>query len=225
VTAYGATAIQAKAKADPVNLVVNLFSRYTPAVIVNAMHILLLGSAFAALLALHNVANRYFYSLGREHLLPGMLGVTHSKHRSPWLAGLTQSVLAALFIGLTLLFGVDPYLGLLLWGSALGLVGIIFLWALCSAAIFVYMRGRRCSEGLWQTKVAPLVAFLALTCVLMLAFDNVSFLTGATALVNNLLIGGGVLAFVFGIVGALRMRIRHPVRYERLAQGGRVDPA
>ncbi len=87
VAAYGVDQIQAQAEADPINLVVNLFTRYTSPLLVDVMNVLLLGSAFAALLALHNVANRYFYAMGREGLLPRHLAVTHAKRHSPWLAG------------------------------------------------------------------------------------------------------------------------------------------
>ena len=216
---------QQKAADDPVNLVVNLFVQYTPSAVTDAMHLLLLGSAFAALLALHNVANRYFYALGREHLLPKMLATTHPKYKSPWFAGIVQSLLAVVFIGLTRVFGVDPYLGLLLWGSALGMLGIIFLWALCSAAIVVYMHRHNHVEGVWSTKAAPLVAFIALAATLILALANFTLLTGATPRVNTLLVGVGVLAFAVGIGDALRMRHRHPTHYARLTEGGRENLA
>jgi amino acid transporter len=225
VTAYGASGIQQKAADDPVNLVVNLFVQYTPSAVADAMHLLLLGSAFAALLALHNVANRYFYALGREHLLPKMLATTHPKYKSPWFAGIVQSLLAVIFIGLTRVFGVDPYLGLLLWGSALGMLGIIFLWALCSAAIVVYMHRHNHAEGVWSTKAAPLVAFIALAATLTLALANFTLLTGATPRVNTLLVGVGVLAFAVGIGDALSMRRRHPTHYARLTEGGRENLA
>ncbi len=220
VTGYGASIIQQKATQDPVNLVVNLFVRYTPPLIVQAMRLLLLGSAFAALLALHNVANRYFYALGRDRLLPKWLATTHEKHKSPWLAGLVQSVLAIVCICSTVALGVDPYLGFLMWGGALGLLGIIFLWALCSAAIVIYMYRHDHGESLWSTRVAPLAALSALLGTLWLALANFSFLTGAGPLVDTLLISTAVVAFVLGAGVALRMRTSHPFHYRHLAEGG-----
>ncbi len=221
VAAYGADAIEYAAERDPANLIVNLFIRYTPPLIVDAMHVLLLGSAFAALLALHNVANRYLYTLGRERLLPKWLAVTHLQHKSPWRAGLLQSLLAVVLIVLTVVLGVDPYLGLLLWGSALGLIAIIFLWTLCSAAVVLYMHRHGHLEKLWSSTMAPLTAFGVLASILALALSNVSFLTGGTAFVDRLLLGTGALAFGLGIGASFYMRYRHPEHYARFAEGSR----
>jgi amino acid transporter len=219
VMAYGTSSIQRLAEQDPVNLVLNLFVEYTPPWITDLMQILLLGSAFAALLALHNVANRYFYALGRERLLPKVFSLTHGVYQSPWLAGLCQSSLAVVIIVLTLACSVDPYLGLLLWGSALGLVGIIFLWALCSAAVIVYFRRHRADGNVWATFVAPIVALVALVAVFVLALANFSFLTGATAQVNDWLLSVMVAAFILGLGVTLRMRSRSPRRYAAFAAG------
>jgi len=219
VAAYGASAIAQMAQQDPSNLVVNLFIRYTPQLIVEAMHLLLLGSAFAALLALHNVANRYFYALGRDRLLPAWLGTTHATYKSPWRAGVLQSGLAVAFIGLTAVLGVDPYLGLLLWGSALGLIGIVFLWALCSAATVAYLRRSDHSESAWNTVVAPLVASSVLALVFALALRNIDFLTGGPPLVDWLLLGAVASAFGVGIMASLSMRRRHPHHYAKFAEG------
>ncbi len=46
----------------------------------------------------HNTTARYFYSLGREGLLPSALGRTHHKFKSPHIASIVQSVIAAIII-------------------------------------------------------------------------------------------------------------------------------
>ncbi|MFK3972991.1 APC family permease [Pseudomonas sp. NPDC087358] len=224
VAAYGSDMIQAEAEKDPINLVVNLFVRFTSPPVVDVMNLLLLGSAFAALLALHNVSNRYFYAMGREGLLPGWLALTHPQRKSPWLAGLLQSSLAVVFIGLTVVCGVDPYLGLLLWGSALGMLGIILLWALCSLAVLVYMRRRPGGESLWTVVIAPTASFLALSVIFVLAIDNIALLTGASDQVNGLLLACGAGAFVLGGARALWMRRAEPLRYEALTSKKGVQP-
>lgn len=220
VAAYGASHIAAAAEQDPANLVINLFIRYTPPLIVEAMHVLVLGSAFAALLALHNVANRYFYALGRDGLLFPLLAKTHPRHRSPWHAGLLQSLLGLSTIASTVLLGVDPYLGLLLWGSALGLIGIIFLWAMCSLSILLYLR-RMDDQSWWSSTVAPAVAFVVLTGVFTLALANVAFLTGATPVVDRLILGALLLAFGIGFARSLHLRRWRPDLYSKFAQGDR----
>ena len=64
------------------------------------MSILILTSSFACGMAFHNTAARYMYSLGREGVLPSFLGKTHPTHKSPHVASVVQSVLAAVWVGL-----------------------------------------------------------------------------------------------------------------------------
>ena len=59
------------------------------------MAVSILTSSFACGMAFHNTAARYMYSLGREGVLPSVLGRTHPKYKSPHIASTVQSVLAA----------------------------------------------------------------------------------------------------------------------------------
>ena len=61
----------------------------------DAMSYLIITGSFACGMAFHNTTARYFYSLGREKVLPSALGRTHPKYRSPHIASITQSVIAA----------------------------------------------------------------------------------------------------------------------------------
>lgn len=218
VTAYGAGSIQAAAEKDPANLVLAVFEKFTSGPLVQVTNILLLLSAFAALLALHNASNRYLYALGRERIMPALFGATHPRTRAPWLAGAAQSVLALLVVIVFAALNLDPYLGLLLWGSGLGFLGIIFLWALCSVAVMFYLRRNVPEAGLWKTTIAPAVSSLALTGVLVLVFANLELLTGTAGLTNYILIGLAVLAFAGGIARALFLKNQRPGVYRNLAQ-------
>jgi len=218
VMAYGADNIQSAAQADPVNLVINLFQRYTNPVTVEIMNVLLLGSAFAALLALHNICNRYLFVLGREGLLPRGLARTSGETRAPWVAGTVQSLLAITVIAMVVLLGVDPYLGLLLWGSALGLVGIIVLWTVCSVAISVFLARQPGAKSTFETLIAPGVAFLGLATVVVVVLSDLSLLTGATGMVNIILVGVGALSIVGGVASAVMLKRRDRQAYDRLGQ-------
>ncbi|WP_309066131.1 APC family permease [Microbacterium sp.] len=216
VTAYGIDLIAGAASEDPAGLVLVLFEQYTPGWLVDVTVVLLLLSAFAALLALHNASNRYLYALGREGLIPQRFGTVHPVTRSPWIAGLAQSVFAAVVLVLCVALDIDPYLGLLLWGSALGFLGIIALWALCSLAVVVYLRRNHREAGMWRTTIAPLLSFLALTAILVLVVANFDLFSGGAPLVNEVLVGLAVVAVVGGVVRALYLRVRAPERYTRL---------
>jgi len=219
--AYGADNIQALAKADPVNLIVNLFTKYTSPVVVEVMSVLLLFSAFAALLALHNVCNRYLYVMGRERLLPAALARTSAGTKSPWVAGTLQSALSIVVLGLTVGLNVDPYLGLLLWGTALGLIGIIVLWTVCSVAISVFLARQAGNPNVFETYIAPGLAFLGLAAVTIVVLSDLSLLTATTGMVNWLIVAAAVLAILAGVVSALRLRSADRPAYDRLGGNDR----
>jgi amino acid transporter len=235
VAAYGVDGIVVAAAEDPAGLALVLFEQYTPAWLMDVTVVLLLFSAFAALLALHNASNRYLYALGREGLLPARFATVHPRTRSPWVAGLAQSIFAVVVLVLCVVLSIDPYLGLLLWGSALGFLGIIALWALCSLAIVVYLRRHHREAGVWRTTVAPLLSFVALTIVLVLVVANFDLFSGGEPFVNEVLIGLAVAAVVAGLARALYLRFRAPERFARLgsvnvataadAEPGAVDRA
>src|SRR6202044_1430258 len=78
------------------------------------MSFLIITGSFACGMAFHNTTSRYFYSLGREGLLPRALGRTHPKWKSPHIASVTQSVIAALIVigfAVFLLFKNNSFLG------------------------------------------------------------------------------------------------------------------
>src|SRR5690606_33799242 len=105
VHAIGADEIGRAAEQDTAGLVTGIFDRYTTGPITSVMEILLLTSAFAALLALHNAANRYMFALGREGLVPDAFGRTHPRTRAPYVAGGVQTALAAIVVLAWAVFG------------------------------------------------------------------------------------------------------------------------
>jgi amino acid transporter len=223
VTAYGTSGITDAATNHTDSLVTHLFSQYTGPVVAQIANVLLLFSAFAALLALHNASNRYVYALGREGLLPRRFGQTDPKTKSPRLAGTMQTIFAAVVILLCVIFNVDPYLGLLLWGSALGFLGIITLWALCSLAVVVYLRRNVPDAGLWRGTIAPLIAFVALTVVAVLVVVNFDLFSGGNPIVNLVVYILAAATAVAGVARALYLRSRRPETYAGLASTNLAD--
>jgi len=64
---------------------------------------LVITSNIASAFAMHHAMTRYFYSMGREEILPRLFGKTHPKWHSPHLASTAQSLFTALilcFLGL-----------------------------------------------------------------------------------------------------------------------------
>ncbi|SJN11286.1 amino acid permease-associated region [Leucobacter sp. 7(1)] len=217
VTAYGADGITGAAGNDLEGLVTNLFARLTHPWVFEIVNILLILSAFAALLALHNASNRYVYTLGRERILPHVFGRTHSRTYSPWAAGLLQSALGLIVIIVCAVGRIDPYTVLLLVGSALGFLAIIVLWSLCSLASLVYLRRVHPEEGVWRTLIAPGLAWVALTFIAVLVITNFDLFTGGDTTVNVIVWGLAVVAILGGLWRGLYLRRRRPEIYRDMA--------
>jgi amino acid transporter len=144
---------------------------------------LIITGSFACGMAFHNTTSRYFYSLGREGLLPRALGKTHNRWKSPHVASLTQSVIAALIvIGFAVFVGSnDPntqaYLQLYGLMAVMGVIVILSVQALVSLSILVYFERQHPDEvHWWKTRLAPGVSFLSQVFVVFLLFKNILFL-------------------------------------------------
>jgi amino acid transporter len=186
---------------------------------------LIITGSFACGMAFHNTTARYFYSLGREGLLPKALGRTHPRWRSPHIASITQSVIAA---GIVIVFAVvsgtnnptsQAYLQLYGLMAVMGVIIILSVQALVSLAILVYFeRYHRDEAHWWKTRLAPALALISQAFVVYLLFDNIGFIAGTFPLVKWL--GPIDLAVVLiGVGAAFYFKARKPAKYE---QAGRL---
>ena len=217
VTAYGVHGISGAAENDLEGLVVKLYASLTHPVVYEIVNLLLILSAFAALLALHNAANRYVYTLGRERILPRVFGRTHPRTYSPWVAGMLQSALGLIVVVVCAVWDVDPYSVLLLVGSALGFLAIIVLWSMCSLASVVYLRRVHPEEGLWKTLIAPGLAWLALTYIAILVIVNFDLFTGGDPSVNLIVWVLAGCAVIGGLWRGIYLRSNRPDIYQSMA--------
>jgi amino acid transporter len=191
----------------------------------SVMSYLIITGSFACGMAFHNTTARYFYSLGREGLLPAALGRTHHRYQSPYIASGVQSAIAAIIIILfALLTGSnDPnsqaYLQLYGLMAVMGVIIILSVQALVSLAILVYYeRYHRDEAHWWKTRLAPIVSLASQGFVVYLLFDNISFLGSGYGYAKWF--GPIDLAVVLaGVAAAFYFKRRRPARYE---QAGRL---
>jgi amino acid transporter len=186
---------------DPTVFIFTLSDRYVGGWLTQIMSLLLITSVFAALLAFHNAAARYFYVLGREGLLPSGLGQTHDAHQSPHLGSLLQTVLALVVVGIFIVTRQDPVLGLFAWLTNLATLSVITLMALVSFAVIFFFKKRPELErsGL-KAMLAPLAAGILLGIVAAMVVVHFPDLTGANmALAYGLV----VLVPIAALIGAL----------------------
>ena len=220
VVAYGKSDIQAAATKDPVGLVFAAMEQYVGHPAAVTAEILLITSAFASVLAFHNTATRYIFTLGREGLLPKRLAGVHPVHRSPYMASRTQAIFALCMILIFMVLRADPYLEVFLLLVAPGVLAVIVLQALCSIAILVFFNRHEKSHGLthWSTTVAPGVSFIALSVAAWLIATNFEYFSGRTGAMNWALLAILPIAFGIGTVRTLYMRKSQPQQYAQLTQ-------
>ncbi|MCP3817520.1 APC family permease [Streptomyces sp. A3M-1-3] len=217
IQAFGNDAVVKAAADDPGGLFFAAITTFVGGWAADLMHIFIVTSVLASLLAFHNAINRYGLALAEEGVLPPVLGKVHARHRSPYVAGIAQTVLGlAVVLGFAAA-GADPYTQLLLWVNTPGGIGLMALQLLAAIAIPIYFRRISHQEGVLRTVVAPVVAAVLLAAAIVLVVSKVDLFTGASSTVNTVLVALVPAVFLLGIALAFRLRRRRPEVYANFA--------
>ncbi|TDB90957.1 APC family permease [Actinomadura sp. 7K534] len=177
--------------------------------------LLVITSIFASLLAAHNAAGRYLYSLGRDGLVFTRLGRVHPRHRSPYAASVAQSGFTLVVVAAFAVAGLDPYRNLVTVMSGLSTLGIVLLQMLTAVACVVYFRRRR-DPRLLRTLVLPLAGCAGLVTATVLLLANFGTLAHSDAVAINTLPYLAMLLAAGAALYALRLRGTDPDRYARI---------
>lgn len=179
----------------------------------NIANVLFVTSLIAALVAFHNAAARYFFSLGRSRILPGVFAKA-SASGAPVAGSLAQTVIGAIVLigfaiaGATTQLGADldamfPILTLFTWLTNAAAFGLVFLLAVTSVSIMVRLNKDK-TFGIFTRIIAPLIATVGLATVFILVMLNFPLMigdTGSAALVwvmPGIILGSGVLGLIWG---------------------------
>lgn len=185
----------------------------------DVISVLVVTSAFAAVLSCQNIIARYGYSLGVDKALPPVLGRVHPRHGSPYIS---SAVLSVTFIVGVLVFSRTDPAKAYAWLAGAGGFPLLILMFLTSVAVLVFFRRSRAhitdDTAAWHTLIAPLLAIVGLGAAIYLSFTHFVLITGgdrgiATAL---LVVIGAV--FVLGLVLALVYRSKRPEVYARIGR-------
>ena len=189
-----------------------------------ALSLLIITGSFACGMAFHNTASRYFYSLGREKVLPAALGTTHPRYKSPHIASITQTVISVVIVILFAIFAgtrnptqqayVDLY-GLM---AIMGVIVILAVQALVSVAILRYFLQHHSSDvNWWNTILAPIISFIGQAVVLYLLFTNIDFVSGGLGFARWL--GPIDLVIIAAGIGlAFYLKSSQPEKYQTLGR-------
>jgi amino acid transporter len=207
-------------KPDPTAFLFVLGGTYIGSTLTTLMSLLFISSVFAALLAFHNAVARYLFALGREGLVPAVLGRTHARHLSPHTGSASQSLLAVVIVLLFVVTGQDPVLALFTWLTQLGTLAIIVLMALASFAVVAFFAANRgLDPNVLRTTGATVVGGVAMACVAVYAASQFGLLIGdPTSALRWVLPALILLAAVAGVIAALTLRGRSPELYAQMGR-------
>ncbi|UYQ60162.1 APC family permease [Streptomyces peucetius] len=217
IQAFGDAEVVEAAGSDPAGLFFSAITTYVGAWAADAMHVLIVTSVLASLLAFHNAINRYGLALAEEGILPKVLARIHPRHGSPYVVGIAQTVLGAVVVLAFAAAGADPYGQLLLWVNTPGMLGLMALQLLAALAVPLHFRRVSHREGVLRTVVAPVAAAMLLTTAIVLVVTHLDLFTGASATVNTVLAGIVPAVFLAGLALARWLRRSRPDTYARFA--------
>ncbi|MFF7264500.1 APC family permease [Streptomyces sp. NPDC008159] len=225
IQAFGDAKVIATAGSNPADLFFSAITVYVGPWAADLMHILIVTSVLASLLAFHNAINRYGLALAEEGILPKALARVHPRHRSPYVAGIAQTVLGAAVVLAFAAAGADPYMQLLLWVNTPGMLALMVLQLLAAIAVPLYFRRRTHGEGALRTVVAPVAAAVLLTGAIALVVTHLDQFTGASTTVNTVLAAIVPAVLVIGLALGWWLRRSRPEVYEGFAAEPPADAA
>ncbi len=138
-----------------------------------AMQIMVVTSFVAMLLGMSNMFARYAFAMARARILPaGLAQVT--RKQAPARAALVNGVVVAALTVICFMLGADPLINIYAWSVALGTIGFILIMALASIAVLVFFARRRRNhhDNAVSTIVAPTVALVLVTLMLVFSIAN-----------------------------------------------------
>lgn len=194
-----------------------------PVVVANLAAALFLTSIFAAMVAFHNAAARYFFSMGRARVLPRYLGATGAQNGAPVAGSMTQTALALVFIIIFAISGTGsdfgplyPVMTMFPWLTNAAGFGMVLLLCVTSIAIMRYFGRDPQNHPLLVRTVAPLIAAVGLGIIavlIMLNFDVMIESEGFSALViiiPGVIVGSGIVGLIWGEY----LRMKRPDIYQ-----------
>lgn len=196
------------------DLVFSLSEQYLGGPLTIVMMILLLVSLFAALMALHNSATRYLFSMSRAGVLPRSLGKTRP-NGVPERASIVQFVFALVVSGIFAIGGLEPLTSLVPSMTGFGTLGILATQLLAAVAIVVHFR-RTKDPRIMMTLVLPGLGMLGLAAIVLLAIINFPILAGSDAFIITQLPWLLAIAVIGGLGYAAYLKRRKPEVYAAL---------
>ncbi|SCE92139.1 APC family permease [Micromonospora chaiyaphumensis] len=219
--ATGPDQIVAAAQTEGTDLIFNLVSPHLTSSLVTLGRWLFITSLFAALLSFHHTVARYAFALGRERVLPSVLGRTSRRTGAPKAGSILQTALAVAVLTGYVLADADPIVHLFFWLTSLGALGVLILMTATSVAVLSYFARIAHRDGMWRTAVAPFLSALALGAILVVTVEQFDALLGVepTSPLRWVFPASYAVAAATGLAWAFTLRAARPDVYQTIGLG------
>ncbi|MCD1144301.1 APC family permease [Kocuria sp. LUK] len=227
----GPSGIVAASQQHGPDLVFVFLGEHGGVLLADIAQVLFITSLLAALIAFHNAVARYFFSLGRESVLPRWLGAVGRRNHAPVAGSLAQSALAVVLVTVFVVAGqgselgpLFPVLTLFTWLVNAGAFGLIFLLAVTSLAVVGHFRRDPGGHSAWVRWIAPGLSAVGLGAVFLLVLVNFDVLIGAegpsplAVVVPAVVLGTGLAGLLWGE----HLRRRRPEVFAGVGSGRAV---
>jgi amino acid transporter len=218
VNYYGPSRILAEATSNPATLYLHAVDSLLGPVAAIAMNILLITSLCACALSFHNTINRYLFAIGREGLIWSGFASTHRTHKSPYVAGAAQTLIA---LGVTAAFAItrqDPYSIVFAWMGTFASLGILVLQILVSIAVIAFFHNDARGMSVWQRMIAPSLSAAGLIACLVLMVANLALVSGSGSFIVDSFPALLALIGTAGFGYAMWLKTQKPLLYQQLGQ-------
>jgi amino acid transporter len=179
--------LQAAVIKNPTGFIFEVSTHYLGKSGTGIINIFMFTSIIASVIGVHNVISRYFYSLGRANALPLMVARTHPEFKSPHIASIIQSLISAVVIFWCIVLQADPFVQMMGWFGSVGILGTLILFMSTSISVFVLFRKPGVeTEGVFKTILAPVISFVIIFIIAVMAVINFSSISGTTGFMTFL---------------------------------------
>ncbi|NKS54216.1 amino acid permease [Rhodococcus hoagii] len=152
--------VRSIASADPVSLLSLATAQHLGAAMSNLVTMTVAVSFLAAAVAIHNMAARYGFALGRAGLLPHRLAQIHPRHGTPHVAIGVQIFTTILVLAPFVILGADPIVNLFPIVSGVTALAMVGLLAACSLSVIVASFRGTVTGTVASTRILPTIALM-----------------------------------------------------------------
>jgi len=189
-------------------------------IVLDVISVFIMISMFASTLSVVNVSSRYLYSLGKDGVLPQVLGKAHAKHHSPYISVMVVCGVYLVVVICLAIFNIDP-VAVYPKVNGIGAFTIMLIMLVAAVAILAYFRKNQeevKEESSWYTLIAPILGIIGLALMVYFAVINYGELTGGSAALTVFGLALTVAVFVGGIVYAAYLKKAKPDTYARIGR-------